>query len=136
VSIALSEITPAPELPVTHPDLRGLFVARVDNTLTVQAYSFDQGVGGLAGDAPMDDDSHVEVEIVVTGETLVYRDITQLPVPVNGEIHGLQQAAEVGTLDDLNADSFLTVWGRRSGDRLIATVVFYSNPQSIKKPGT
>jgi len=72
---------------------------------------------------------------VVTSETMIYKDVTQIPPPVNGEIHNLQQAAEEGTLDDLNSQTFITVWGRRSGDRIIAEVLFYSNPQSMKKPG-
>jgi hypothetical protein len=35
-----------------------------------------------------------------------------------------------------NSQTFVSVWGRRSGDRVVADVLFYSNPQSIKKPGT
>jgi hypothetical protein len=74
------------------------------------------------------------VEIVVTGETMIYKDVTQFPAPVKGEIHNVQQAAAEGTLDDLNADTFVSVWGRRSGDRISADVLFYSNPKSFKKP--
>ena len=136
VSISLNAITPAPELPTTKPDITGLFVERKDNTLVVQAVSFTVGVGGIAGEAPMDENSGVRVEIVVTGETEIYKDVTEVPAPVNGEIHGMQQAAEEDTLDDLNTQSFITVWGRRSGGRIIADVLFYSNPQSIKKPGS
>jgi hypothetical protein len=94
------------------------------------------GVGGISGDSPVDEDGGIQVEIVVTSATQIYKDVTQIPPPVNGEIHNLQQAAEEGTLDDLNSQTFLTVWGRRSGDRIVADVIFYSNPQSIKKPGT
>ena len=82
----------------------------------------------------MDENSGVKVELIVTGQTLIYKDVTHIPEAVNGEIHGLQQAADVGTLDDLSPDCFITVWGRRSGDRIIADVFFYSNPKSIKKP--
>jgi hypothetical protein len=81
----------------------------------------------------MDQNSGVRVEVAVTGETRIYRDVTQFPAPVNGEIHNVQQAAEEGTLDDLNSDTFITVWGRRSGERIVAEVLFYSNPKSIKK---
>lgn len=42
----------------------------------------------------------------------------------------------MGGLDDLNTETFVSVWGRRSGDRIIADVLFYSNPRSLKKPGT
>jgi hypothetical protein len=136
VSISLDDITPAPELPVTKADVTGLFVERKDKTIVVHDVSFGGGVGGLSGDSPLDENSGIKVEIVVTGETLIYRDVTRFGSPVNGEIHNVQQAVEEGTLDDLNSQSFLTVWGRGSGDRIIADVLFYSNPQSIKKPGT
>lgn len=140
VSISLNDITPAPELPGTKADITGLFVERKDNTIVVQANSFGSGVGGVSGDAAMeenrDENSGTRVEIVVTVQTVIYRDVTQFPAPVNGEIHNVQQAAEEGTLDDLNSQTFITAWGRRSGDRIVANVLFYSNPQSIKKPGT
>ena len=136
VSISLDDITPAPELPTTKADVSGLFVERKDNTITVQAVSFGAGVGGVSGDSPIDENSGIPVEVVVTGETKVYRDVTEFPAPVNGEIHNVQQAAEAGTLDDLNSRTFITIWGRRSGNRIIADTLFYSDPQTLKKPGS
>ena len=133
VSISINDITPAPELPTTKADATGMFVERKDNTIVLQAVSFDMGVGGISGEAPMDENSGIQIEIVVTGETEIYKDVTQIPAPVNGEIHNVQQAAEEGTLDDLDTQCFITVWGRRSGDRIIADVLFYMDPQSIKK---
>lgn len=134
VSISIDDVTPAPELPDAKPDITGLFVERKDNTIIVQAMSFAVGVGGISGNSSMDEESGVTVEIVVTGQTKIYKDVTELPAPVNGEIHNVQQAADEGTLDDLNSQSFLSIWGRRSGDRMIAEVLFYTNPESIKKP--
>jgi len=134
VSISLNDITPAPELPHTRADITGSFVERKDNVITLQAVSFGEGLGGVSGESPMDENSGAKVEVVVTSQTKVYKDTTQLPAPVNGEIHNVQQAAEPGTLEDLNSQSFITVWGPRSGDRVVAVVLFYSNPQSIKKP--
>jgi len=133
VSISLNEITPAPELPATRADVTGQFVERKDNTIVVQAVSFAVGVGGVSGEAPMDENSGIRLEIVVTSATRIYKDVTEFPAPVNGEVHNVQQAAEEGTLDDLNTECFLSVWGRRSGDRVIADVLFYMNPQLMKK---
>ena len=133
VSISLNEITPAPELPATQPDVTGSFVERKDNTIVVQAVSFAVGVGGVSREAPMDENSGIRLEIVVTSATRIYKDVTEFPAPVNGEVHNVQQAAEEGTLDDLNTECFLSVWGRRSGDRVIADVLFYMNPQLMKK---
>ncbi len=134
VSISLNDVTPAPELPSTKADITGSFVERKDNTIIVQAVSFGTDVGGISSDSPMDENSGIRVEIVITGTTRIYKDVTQIPAPVNGEIHNVQQAAEEGTLDDLNSETFINVWGRRSGDRIVADTLFYSNPQSIKKP--
>lgn len=135
VTISMDEITPAPELPSTKADITGTFMERKDNTIVVQANSFGSGVGGVSGNSPMDENSGIRVEIVFTGETKIYKDVTQFPAPVNGEIHNVQQVAEEGNLDDLNSQTFVSIWGRRSGDRIIADTLFYSNPQSIKKPG-
>ena len=134
VSISINDITPAPELPQTRADITGSFVERQDNTIIVQAVSFNSGVGGISGDSPLNENSGLRLEVVVTSATLIYKDVTQIPAPVNGEIHNMQQAADEGTLDDLNSQSFISVWGRRSGDRIVAEVLFYSNPESIKKP--
>jgi len=134
VSISINDVTPAPEFPQTKADITGSFVERKDNTIIVQAMSFNSGVGAISSDSPLDEDSGVRVEVVVTSATLIYKDVTVIPAPVNGEIHNVQQAADEGTLDDLNSQSFISVWGRRSGDRIVADVHFYSNPQSIKKP--
>ena len=123
VSISLDDITPAPELPSTKADITGSFVDRKDNTIVVEAVSFGTGVGGVSGESPLDESSGIRVEIVITVETMIYRDVTQFPAPVNGEIHNVQQAAEEGTLDDLNSQSFVSVWGRRSGDRVVADVL-------------
>ena len=51
VSISLEDITAAPELPATRADITGSLVERKDNTIVVQAVSFDSGVGGIAGDS-------------------------------------------------------------------------------------
>ena len=133
VSISIEDITPAPELPATRADVTGSFVERKDNTLVVQAVTFGTGVGGVAADSPLGENSGIRLEIIVTSATSIYKDVTEFPDPVNGEVHNVQQAAEEGTLDDLNTQCFLSVWGRRSGDRIIADVLFYMDPQSIKK---
>jgi hypothetical protein len=52
----------------------------------------------------------------------------------SGEEVVLQQTVEEASLDDLTDQSFVTVWGRKSGDRVIAEVVFISNPVMFKRP--
>jgi len=134
VSISLNDITPAPELPTTRPEITGVFVERKDNTVIIQVVSFDAGVGGILEDSPSDVNNAPKVEVVITGKTTVYRETTEFNRPVAGENFSVQQTVEESTLDYLNSQTMITVWGRQNGDRVIADILLYMNPLMIKKP--
>ena len=134
VFISLDDITPAPELPTTTPEITGLFVERNDNTVIVQTVSFAAGPGGIAENAPMEESNGPKVEVVITGETTVYRETTEFSRPIAGQEFSIQQTVEESTLDDLNTQTMITVWGRKTGDRVIADVLLYMNPLLIHKP--
>ena len=136
VFVSMSDITPAPELPATTPEITGVFVERKDNSVILQTVSFDAGVGGLAENSSPDSNSGPKVEVIVTVETIVYRENTEFSNPVAGQAFSIQQTVEESTLDDLNTQTLVTVWGRRNGDRVIADVFLYMNPLLMKKPGT
>ncbi|MCI0550430.1 MAG: hypothetical protein L0287_05710 [Anaerolineae bacterium] len=131
VFISRDDFIPAPELPTTPSEITGLFIERKDNTVIIQTVSFDAGVGGIAGDSPMDSDPIVEV--LITGETIIYRETTDFSLASAGENFTVQQTVEESTLDHLNSQTMITVWGRRSGDRIIADILFYSNPLMLNK---
>jgi len=133
LSISLDDILPAPELPITQPEITGVFVERKDNTIIVSVVSFDIGIGGSSGDTPLDTTSGPKVEIIVTNETTIYRETTDFSRLVAGEDFSIQQTVEESTLDHLNSQTMITVWGRRSGDRVIAVILFYSNPLMLNK---
>jgi len=138
------QVTPAAELPTSRPEVTGLFVERKDNSIIVSSVSMKGGGGGVvqigegsgpaASSGPSSDGP--KVEIVITGDTTVYLETTQPPSapPTSGENLVLQQTVKEGSLDDLTSQSFVTVWGRKSGDRIIAEVVFISNPVMFKRP--
>lgn len=143
MSFAINVI-PAEELPKTPPEVMGLFVERKDKTIVIQTVSLDAGGKGVVvakggGEAiagsPVDTDSGPKVEVVVTNETIIYRETTEIGEPMSGETQTVQQTVEESTLDDLNSQSMVTVWGRKSGDRIIADVLFYSNPVMFKRQG-
>jgi hypothetical protein len=134
VFVSMNDITPAPELPTTAPEINGLFVERKDNTVIVQIVSFDAGLGGIAGNASQEGESGPKVEVIVTGETTVYQETTEFSNPVAGQEFSIRQTVEEATLDDLNTQTMITVWGRKNGDRVIAEVFLYVNPLMIKKP--
>ena len=139
------QITPAPELPTTEPETIGLFVERKDNSIMVATVSMDKGGGGVAvqvgggseGEPSLSGPSSdgPKTEVVITSDTVIYLETTQPSgPPSSGENLVLQQTVAEGSLDDLTSQSFVTVWGRKSGDRIIADVVFISNPVIFKRP--
>jgi len=127
-------VIPAEELPKTRAEVVGLFVERQDNTIVVSSIPMKGGDVGVAAGAPADMTGGPEVEIVITNETTIYRETTELSGLPPGEHESIQQTVEESTLDDLNSQSMVMVWGRKSGDRIIAEVLFYSNPVMINKP--
>ena len=143
--VAISvQVTPAPELPTTKADVTGLFLERKDNAIFVSALSMNAGGKGFVlqsggGDGeqsvsgPKPDGP--KKEVVITGETTIYLENTKFPEPKSSEDQVVQQSVTQGSLDDLTSQSFVTVWGRKSGDRIIAEVLFISNPVIFKRPG-
>jgi hypothetical protein len=96
-----------------------------------------EGSGGNGGPVtsggPGDNDGP-KVEVVITNETILYRDATEVvPPSALNETTTIQQVVEEGTLDDLTSDSMVMVWGRKNGDRIIAEMIVYSQPVIFKK---
>jgi len=130
------DIESSKELPQTPADVTGLFDHRQDNSIFA-------GTGKVTMAFKKDPSGKVEtssnhdgptVEIVVTSQTKIYKDVTMRqfdgPPPEGQKI---QQVLEEGFLDDVGQSSMLTVWGKKTGDRFIAAVLVYSPPAFIKK---
>lgn len=127
-------ILPAEQLPKMQPAVEGLYVGRQDNIIFVQTNP--PGGDGVSG-APVGMGGGPKFEVVVTTETILYHDITEPPArrPSGDDPRELQQIVEEGTLDDLNdSQSLVMVWGRKSGDRIIAEVLLYIDLVMIEKP--
>jgi hypothetical protein len=135
MSISINVI-PAEELPKTPPEVMGQFVERKDNMIVVASFPLNPGGGGfVVGDGqPVDLDSAPKVEVVISNESIIYRETTEFGEPPSGEAETIQQTVEESTLDELTSQSMVAVWGRKSGDRIIAEVLFYSNPVIFKRP--
>jgi hypothetical protein len=75
------------------------------------------------------------VEVVVTTETVIYKDVTEQQFndkpPVSGQ--KIQEVLEPGALADIGQSSSITVWGKKTGDRYIADVLVYTSPAFITK---
>jgi hypothetical protein len=139
-------LNPAPELPALQPEIHGLFASRDGNSLFLQTLK-DGGSGVIVSNASGGGDQGFAysaagagetgplVEVVVTHETLIYRDATGLPDFEDSTVVEIQQVVEPGSLEDLSDQTMVSVWGRRTGNRILAEVIFYSEPMLIRKQG-
>jgi hypothetical protein len=71
------------------------------------------------------------VEVVITHNTKIYRDVTELNnAPVTGK-DGLaapvQQVVRPSTQGEMGSNSVVDVWGERQGDRIVASVLDYTS---------
>ncbi len=134
-SISL-DVQPARELPQAEADARGIFDHRQDNSffigtgkvsVMVQKSQNGQVTTGSNYSGPL-------VEVVVTTRTIVYQDVTMQQFngqpPSGGKI---QQVVEPGSLDEIGQNSMLTAWGKKTGDRIIADVLVYTQPAFFTK---
>jgi hypothetical protein len=118
------EIVPAGELPPTPADVRGILVQRQDNTLLVGTGKFELNI---RDDEVIVDYDGPEVEVVVTHDTLVYRDRTEYGT-AEGEDGKIQQVVRPGSLEEMGLDSLVSAWGQQRGSRLFADVLVFKIP--------
>ena len=132
------EVVPASELPAAAPDAIGPFVKRRDNSLFVAIRSKFMILTNKDGSVRTDGmDSGQRLEVVVTTDTTLYKDVTgdqsprNAPPPADGKI---QQIVVAGALDEIGTNSFVSAWGERRGDRVVAKVVVYTPARVIPAP--
>ena len=126
------DVEPAEELPATPAEATGIFLRREDRSVFIGTGKVMGVAISKEGEVSMDRMSHdgPVIEVVTTQDTLIYRNATPLPdSPSSGE--KIQQVVEPGSLDDLDENTALTVWGERRGDRIVAQVLLYTQPRFI-----
>jgi len=136
VRIDRGDIQPAKELPQTPADVDGIFDHRQDNSIFVGTGNFTVRVQ-TDKSGKVETGSHYDgplVEIVVTSQTSVYQDVTMQqfngPPPEGQKI---QQVLESGSLDEIGESSGIMVWGKKTGDRIIANILVYISPVLKRK---
>ena len=133
----ITDILPAEELPKQPPEVEGLFVERQDNIIIVQGSQPNQDPGGVEVGSPEDVGNGPKIEVVVTADTIIYRDTTQPPSerPSSDSNPAIQQTVAEGTLDDLiDSQTYIMVWGRKSSDRVVARILVYSYLMTTQGP--
>ncbi len=118
-SITMTGVRLAPDerLPGTPPTASGQFIMLKDNCLYIHRYP----ASGMVILDKMDE--YPIVEILVTRETLVYKDVTDLSnINHNGDI---QQVVVDGSIEGIAKGSSIIIWGEMRGERIIAEVIQY-----------
>ncbi len=130
------KMEPAPELPQTEATIFGqlkriennsLFISDSQGMIQVQSVgSGSVAYSASSSTAPQPEGSGKETEIVVTEETEIYKDITEMQFNSgDGEVQEVQQKVSSITLDDFGKNGMVMVWGEHRGDRIIATTILY-----------
>ncbi len=128
-------ILPAPELPDEPSVTFGVLVSREDNTLLVGTGNIDLEVDvevnpetGQESTTLIPRTDGPQLEVVITPDTLIYRDVTDLSIPPeqeSGEREVVQAVRQIDSPEDITGNLELEVWGERRGDRIVATVLVY-----------
>jgi hypothetical protein len=124
------QIAPAAELPTTQPNVRGSVVQRTDKTISV----VERGGFGPGEANQSQNNNAPQIAVVVTNDTLIYHDITRMNLNEGAPGGTVQQKLEAGSLEAINPNSRITVWGDQSGQQLTAKVLVYSDPISFRQP--
>ncbi len=123
-------LVPAKELPQEKASTTGLFVRRQDQSIFIGTGKISSmaapGSGGSSVSSSYDGPL---VEVVITHDTQIYQDITDI-TPSNVDLNkggqvNIQQVLTPGSLDDLGSNSEVSVWGDKQGGRYIAKAISY-----------
>lgn len=126
----LVEIESARELPQRPPDTLGVFTRREDNRVFVS--SGDEGIMFTLDGEVRSEGNAKEVEVVVTGETAVYEDVTQEKIDWGAPAGSTtQQKLEPGSVEEIGENSVVMAWGEKRGERLVAEILVYTGPPVI-----
>lgn len=133
------QMTPAPELPTTPADLTGS-VAQINGQSIMVSQRNGRGFRpGATPDAAQAASTPLpDVEVIVTGSTVIYKDTTQRPDFQNGQPPSgpvtIQQQVTASSLGEIPANSRVTVWGDRNGNQITAKVIVYSQLVPRQQP--
>ncbi len=140
------QMQPAPELPATQPVARGFVIRHEANSLVVGMGNpnFRPGQNGTPNGGtprptpngtprarPTQVGAGTEVTVTVTGDTVVYQDVTFASLNGQPPSGTTQQKVEKSGLDAMGDNVRVTIWGDQSGDQITAKVVVYSQLQNF-----
>ncbi|NIM92585.1 MAG: hypothetical protein GTO18_02575 [Anaerolineales bacterium] len=110
-------LEPASELPKVPPAASGQFHHREDNVLFINQFPPTGQIVFLD-----ELDTYPMMEIVITNDTLIFKDITDLTTAKGGVV---QQVVTLVSVEDMEDVSTVAIWGEERGDRIVADVIQY-----------
>lgn len=130
------EMEGAPELPQRAQDVMGTIEKIADNSIFVSALNgmetmimIDEN-GNIETDSDAPESDANQVEIVITQDTEIYREVMEMlditdPNAMEELPETIKQEVELITMEEIGDNGFITAWGQKRGERLIAEVVLY-----------
>lgn len=128
-------ILPAAELPDAAAAASGIVLGRQDDTLQVGTGAVELAVEVRVDATTGEESSSVvpstngpQLEVVLTRDTLLYRDVTDVAGQTpdeSGEVTIRQEVRPVTNADEIAPQMEVQVWGQRRGDRVVAEVVVF-----------
>jgi hypothetical protein len=140
------QIEPAKEVPTDTPAVTGMVASHSGSNLVVQQGSSRGGFGNQTGGTPRaqpegtrvprptQPGDGTDVQVQVTGETVIYKDVTFANANGQSPNGSVQQQLEKSSLADIADGSRVTVWGEKSGDQIVAGVIVYSQLRNFQQP--
>jgi hypothetical protein len=133
-------VTPAPEVPITAPDVLGDTIRRDGNSIFVCESNPTLSINP-DGTINKNDSCTLEVEVVIGHDTVLLHDVSALrnPEPVKqGQDYVIRQIVELGSINDISAGTAIRAWGQLTGTRVVARTLLYWNrsPQPAVVPGS
>ncbi len=125
-------ILPADDLPAERAGAAGVLLRQEDNSYFVGTGSTSVNISITNGEPSVAvDHSGPEVEVVVSHDTIFYEDITEVSFESSeSKEQTLQQVVrQVAPPSELMAGGSMTIWGERRGDRVVDTVIVFSEAQ-------
>lgn len=128
-------ILPAPELPDEEAVTFGIVQSREDDVLTVGTGSIEVNVEvdidpstGQEQTSVVPSTNGPELEVVLTRDTQLYRDVTDIAGQMpdeSGEVTIVQELQPVTDAGQIEPQMEVQVWGERRGDRVVAAVLVF-----------
>ena len=128
-------ILPAAELPDEEAAASGIVLNRQDDILTVGTGAIEVAVEvnvdastGQEQTSVLPSTNGPELEVVLTRDTLLYRDVTDVAGQTpdeSGEVTIVQEVQPVTDASQIEAQMEIQIWGERRGDRIVADVLVF-----------